>query len=173
MLHDRRERAGPGKHQRNVYQIEDDNPDQQTSRTAKDLPAGDAERELHDEIEKWVALQIQAEPRSPRQRQQSDVGLVLNDVEQNVREDSKPDRRANPGSANRLSHTPRECSEQNPSPHRMRVGEEIQMDRVWSDARVLDAQVTENDPQKLDELYRYKKRPEPNPRVLFLQYECG
>jgi len=27
------------------------------------------------------------------------------------------------------------------------------MDRVWSDARVLDAQVTENDPQKLDELY--------------------
>src|SRR6266404_3595496 len=81
MLHDRGERARPGKHQRQVYHIEDDNPDQQTSRTAKDFPAGDAERELHDEIEKGVALQIQAESRSPRQWQQSDVRLVLNDVE--------------------------------------------------------------------------------------------
>jgi hypothetical protein len=35
----------------------------------------------------------------------------------------------------------------------MRVGEEIQVDRVWSDARVLDAQIGEYDPQKLDELY--------------------
>jgi hypothetical protein len=33
------------------------------------------------------------------------------------------------------------------------------MDGVGSDARVLDAEVGENDPQQLDELYRYEKRP--------------
>jgi hypothetical protein len=41
----------------------------------------------------------------------------------------------------------------------MRVWQEIQMNRVWSGAEVLDAKVGERDPEKLDELHRYQQRP--------------
>jgi len=58
-----------------------------------------------------------------------------------------------------LSHQQRDRSEQSAREDRVRVGEEVQMDGVRSDARMLDAEVGENDPQQLDELYRYEKRP--------------
>jgi len=84
---------------------------------------------------------------------------VVDDVEQDVRKDSQRDGDAHVRAMHGPSHQPRDRGEQSASEYRMRVGEEVQMDGVGSDARVLDAEVGENDPKQLDELHRYEKWP--------------
>jgi hypothetical protein len=43
------------------------------------------------------------------------------------------------------------------------------MHGIGCNAKVLDAEVRENDPEQLDELNRYQERPQPDSWILFLE----
>jgi hypothetical protein len=173
VLDEQGKRSSARKHERQVDQVEDHDPNEQSSRTAEDLPAENAEHQLDEEIEQRISLKIQAESRAPRYREKCDVRLVLNDVEYDVRQNTQRDGGANLGATHGLPHAPCEGGEQSPGAHRVRVGKEIEMDGIGCDARVLDAKVGEYDPEQLDELNRNEKRPEPDAWIsLFQNKRC-
>src|SRR6266550_4690205 len=121
MLHQGDEGAGRREHQRNVDEIEDDDRDQQRPPAAKKCPARGAERELDQKIKNWVSLQVHAETGPPLHRQQGDVRLVVNDVQDDVRENPKPDRCAKVAASRGLAKDPGERGQQQPCADRMRV----------------------------------------------------
>jgi hypothetical protein len=56
----------------------------------------------------------------------------------------------------RLSHHPGEPREQGPREYGVRIGKEVQVNGVGSRAKMLDAEVGEDDPEELDQLNRYE-----------------
>src|SRR5215208_6576770 len=121
MLDDWSQRAGAGKHQRNVEQVEDDQSDQESPRPAKDLPASKAEQKLHQKIKQRKSLQVHAQSRPPRDWKQGYVRLMMNDVEHDVRQNAQADRGTYVSAAHRAGHPPRERGEQDSGQNRMRV----------------------------------------------------
>jgi hypothetical protein len=173
MLRDHRPGARTGKHQRNVQQVEDHDSYEKRSRSAKEFPARDAEQDLHHEIEQRNALQIETEPRSPRQRKERDIGLVMNEVQNDVRQYREPNRRADVRTAHGFAEAPGERREKNSSEDRVGIRKEIQVDSIWSRADVLYSQIREQNPQKLDCLHRDEEGPEAHSWISFLENKRG
>src|SRR3954471_22012318 len=73
-------------HQRQVEEVEDHDAYQQSSRAAKKFPAADTERELHEEIQCGITCQAKSEARSPGHREQRNVGVVLDHIQNDMRE---------------------------------------------------------------------------------------
>ena len=173
MLRDHRTCPGALKHQRDVQEIEDHDADQQRSRSAKEFPARDAEEDLHDEIEKRNALEIEPESRAPREREERDVRLVMDDVQEDVGKYCQSDCSADVGTPNGLAEAPRESCEKETREYRVGVREEIQMDSIGSGADVFYSQVDEQDPEKLNSLYRDQERPQAHSRIFSLENKRG
>jgi hypothetical protein len=97
------------------------------------------------------------------------LGLVLNDVQHDVREDTQRHRDPQIGAPRRLSHDPRQRREQRSRSYRVRIRKEVQMHGTGRNAKVLDAEVGKNDPEQLNELNRYQQRPQPDSWIFLLE----
>ena len=91
---------------------------------------------------------------------------MLNDVQHDVREDTERHRDPNIGAARGFSHGPGQRREQRSGSYGLRIRKEIQMHSIGRNAKVLDAEVGQNDPEQLDELNRYQQRPQPDSWIL-------
>jgi hypothetical protein len=173
VLRDKRPNPRALKHQRDVEQIEDHDADQKGSRSAKEFPACDAEQNLHHEIQKRNALQIEAESRAPRHGEERDIGLVMNQVEDDMRKYREPDCSTDVGTPHRFAEAPRESGEKQTREYRVRVREKVQVDSIGSGADVFDSQIREQDPKKLNSLHRDQERPQTHSRISFLEDKRG
>ncbi len=173
VLRDQSPRPGARKHQRDVQQVEDHDADQKGSRSAKEFPACDAEQNLHHEIQKRNALQIEAESRAPRHGEERDIGLVMNQVEDDMRKYREPDCSTDVGTPHRFAEAPRESGEKQTREYRVRVREKVQVDSIGSGADVFYSQIGEQNPEKLNSLHRDQKRPKAHSRIFFLEDKRG
>ena len=90
-----------------------------------------------------------------------------------MREYREPNRSADVGPPHRFAEAPRECSEKDAGEYRMGVREEIQVDLIGSRADVFYSQIGEQNPEKLNGLYRNQERPQAHSRIFFLENKRG
>ncbi len=173
VLRDQSATPGARKHQRDVQQVEDHDADQECSRSAKELPARDAEQDLHNEVEKRDALQVESEARAPCHGKQRDIGLVMNDIKENMRQYREANCGPDVGTPHRFAEAPRKRREKDAREYRMGVREEIQMDSIGSGADVFYSQIGEQNPEKLNRLNGDQERPETHSRIFFLENKRG
>ena len=173
VLCDQRPNPLARKHQRDVQQIEDCDADQECSRSAKELPARDAEQDLHHEVEKGNALQIESEARAPRHGKEGDVRLVMNEVQDDMRQYCEPNSSADVRAAHRFAEAPRKRREKDTREYRVGVREEIEVDFIGSGADLLYSQIGEQNPEKLNRLHRDQERPQAHSRIFFLENKRG
>ena len=173
VLRDQRPDPRALKHQRDVEQVEDHDADQECSRSAKEFPAPDAEQDLHHEIEKRDALQVESEAWAPRHGEERDVGLVMNEVQHYVRKYREPDCSADVRTPHRFAEAPCKCREKDAREYRVGVWEKIQMDLIGSRADVLYSQIGEQNPEKLNSLHRDQEGPQAHSRIFLLENKRG
>lgn len=171
MLRDLSSKSRSREHERDVEQVEHDYSREKTSRAAEIRPAPDAESELDDEVQCRIGLQVEPESGAPCEREESDVGFVLNDVQHDVRQNCEPDCGAHVCAPDRLTESPRQAGQENPGKHGMGVRQVIEMNFVGRRPNVFDAEVSEYDPQQLDELDGNEQRPETYSRISLLEDE--
>ncbi len=173
VLRNQSPRPGARKHQRDVQQVEDHDAGQECSRSAKELPARDAEQDFHNKVERRDALQVESEARAPCHGKERDIGLVMNDIKDNVREYREPNCSADVGTPHRFAEAPRKCREKAPREYRVGVREEVQVDSIGSGADVFYSQIGEQNPEKLNSLHRDQERPKAHSRIFFLEDKRG
>src|SRR6185437_1703468 len=88
--------------------------DEKAPGAAEVRPADDAERELNEKVEYRVSLKVHFEERAPRHGQQRDVGVVVDDVQQNVGENTEGDGGVEVGAPDRCPESPGNRCENDP-----------------------------------------------------------
>ena len=95
-------------HQWQVEEVEDHDAYQQSARAAEELPAADAEYELHEKIECGITCEAKPEARSPSHWKKRNVGVVLDQIKNDVREHCERYCRSDVSPPHRFSKAPRE-----------------------------------------------------------------
>jgi hypothetical protein len=89
-----------------------------------------------------------------------------------MRKNSEGDCRADVAPSCCLAKTPRQRRQEDTGSDGMGIRQKIEVDRVGRDPGVLDSEISEEDPEQLDELNSDEKGPEADSREFSFQRQC-